>query len=50
MRMNLLPPEVRQRQRTRRQTAAVIAAGVVVLAGIGALYFLQQLRLVGWSP
>jgi Tfp pilus assembly protein PilN len=47
MRMNLLPPEVRQRQRTRRQTAAVIAAGVVVLAGIGALYFLQQLRLVG---
>ena len=47
MRMNLLPPEVRQRQRTRRQTAAVIAAGVVVLAGVGALYFLQQLRLVG---
>jgi Tfp pilus assembly protein PilN len=47
MRMNLLPPEVRQRQRTRRQTAAVIAAGVIVLAGVGALYFLQQLRLVG---
>jgi Tfp pilus assembly protein PilN len=47
MRMNLLPPEVRQRQKTRRQTAAVIAAGVVVLAGVGALYFLQQLRLVG---
>ena len=46
MRMNLLPPEVRQRQRTRRQTAAVIAAGVVVLAGVAALYFLQQLRLV----
>jgi Tfp pilus assembly protein PilN len=47
MRINLLPPEVRQRQRIRRQTAAVIAAGVVVLAGVAALYFLQQLRLVG---
>jgi Tfp pilus assembly protein PilN len=47
MRMNLLPPEVRQRQSVRRRTAAVVAAGVVVLAGVAALYFLQQLRLVG---
>jgi Tfp pilus assembly protein PilN len=47
MRINLLPPEVRQRQSIRRRTAAVIAAGVVVLAGVAALYFLQQLRLVG---
>lgn len=46
MRINLLPPEVRQRQRVRRQTAAVIAAGVVILAGVAALFFLQQLRLV----
>jgi Tfp pilus assembly protein PilN len=47
MRINLLPPEVRQRQTVRRKTAAVVAAGVVVLAGVAALYFLQQLRLVG---
>lgn len=47
MRINLLPPEIRQRQRTRRQTAAVVAAGVVILAGIAALYFLQMLRLTG---
>jgi Tfp pilus assembly protein PilN len=47
MRINLLPPEVRQRQSVRRRTAAVVAAGVVVLAGVAALYFLQQLRLVG---
>lgn len=47
MRINLLPPEVRQRQSIRRRTAAVIAAGVIVLAGVAALYFLQQLRLVG---
>jgi Tfp pilus assembly protein PilN len=47
MRINLLPPEIRQRQRTKRQTAAVVAAGVVILAGIAALFFLQMLRLTG---
>jgi len=47
MRINLLPPEIRQHQRTRRQTAAVVAAGVIILAGVAALYFLQMLRLTG---
>lgn len=47
MRINLLPQEVRQHQRVRRQTAAVVAAGVIILAGIAALYFLQMLRLTG---
>lgn len=45
MRINLLPPEIYERQRIRRRTAAVIAVGVIVLVGIGAFYFLQILRL-----
>lgn len=45
MRVNLLPGEIRERQRIRRRGGAVAAVGVVVLAALGAFYFLQQLRL-----
>jgi Tfp pilus assembly protein PilN len=45
MRVNLLPPEIRERQRLRRRVGAVTALGVILLAGMGALYFLQQLRV-----
>jgi Tfp pilus assembly protein PilN len=45
MRVNLLPPELRERQRLRRRVGAVTALGVILLAGIGALYFLQQLQV-----
>lgn len=44
MRINLLPPELYERQRTRRRTGAVIAVGVIVLAAVGGFYFLQVLR------
>ena len=44
MRINLLPPELYERQRTRRRTAAVIALGVIVLAALGGFYFLQVMR------
>jgi Tfp pilus assembly protein PilN len=45
MRINLLPPEIRERQRYRRRTAAVILIGVIVLAALGAFYVLQVMRL-----
>jgi Tfp pilus assembly protein PilN len=45
MRINLLPPEIYERQRIRRRTAAVVAVGLIVLAAVGAFYFLQVLRL-----
>ncbi|HET6771267.1 MAG TPA: PilN domain-containing protein [Actinomycetota bacterium] len=45
MRVNLLPGEVRERQRVRRRGGAVAAVGVVALAALGAFYFLQQMRL-----
>ena len=45
MRINLLPPEVLQRQRTRRQTIAAVVVGLIVLAAIGAFYFLQVAAL-----
>jgi len=45
VRINLLPPEIYERQRVRRRTAAVVAVGVIVLAAVGAFYFLQMLRL-----
>jgi Tfp pilus assembly protein PilN len=44
VRINLLPPELYERQRTRRRTAAVIAVGVILLAAVGGFYFLQVLR------
>lgn len=45
MRINLLPPEILERQRTRRRTIATIVVGVIVLVAIGAFYFLQVARL-----
>jgi Tfp pilus assembly protein PilN len=45
VRINLLPPEIYERQRVRRRTAAVVAVGLIVLAALGAFYFLQVLRL-----
>jgi Tfp pilus assembly protein PilN len=45
MRINLLPTEIKERQRIRRRGGLVAALGVVVLAGLGAFYFLQQVRL-----
>lgn len=43
--VNLLPPELRQRQAVRRLTSIVVAAGLGVIALIGAFYFLQMQRL-----
>jgi Tfp pilus assembly protein PilN len=45
VRVNLLPGEIRERQRVRRRGGAVAAVGVVALAALGAFYFLQQVRL-----
>jgi Tfp pilus assembly protein PilN len=44
VRINLLPPELYERQRTRRRTAAVVVLGVIVLAALGGFYFLQVMR------
>lgn len=45
MRVNLVPGEIKERQRIRRRGGAVAVVGVVVLAALGAFYFLQQVRL-----
>jgi Tfp pilus assembly protein PilN len=45
VRINLLPPEVFERQRARRRTVAVSALGFIVLAALGAFYVLQISRL-----
>lgn len=45
MRVNLLPGEIRERERVRRRGGAVAVVGVLVLAALGAFYFLQQMRL-----
>jgi Tfp pilus assembly protein PilN len=45
VRINLLPGEIKERQRVRRRGGAVAAVGVVVLASLGTFYFLQQVRL-----
>jgi Tfp pilus assembly protein PilN len=47
MRINLLPPEIGERQKLRRRTFMTIVAGVVVLALVGGFYFLQVARLSG---
>jgi Tfp pilus assembly protein PilN len=43
--VNLLPPQLRQRQAIRRLTTIVVAAGLGVLLLIGVFYFLQSQRL-----
>ena len=45
MRINLLPPENKERQRVRRQTVAVVMMGVLLLVALGAFFLLQQTRL-----
>ena len=47
MRINLLPPEVGERQKLRRRTLSTIAIGVALLAIVGGFYFLQVVRLAG---
>ncbi len=44
-RINLLPPERRERQRARRQTAVVAAVALLVILGLAFFYVLKQLDL-----
>jgi Tfp pilus assembly protein PilN len=44
MRINLLPPELYERQRVRRQTGLVVVVGVLMLAALGGFWFLQVIR------
>jgi Tfp pilus assembly protein PilN len=43
--VNLLPPELRQRQATRRLTSIIVAVGLAVLGIIGVFYFLQAQKV-----
>jgi Tfp pilus assembly protein PilN len=43
--VNLIPPELRQRQVIRRQTTAIALVGVGILVLIGVFYFFQSVRL-----
>ncbi len=43
--VNLLPPELRAREVTRRQTSLVVVAGVIVIALVGLFYFFQVMNL-----
>jgi Tfp pilus assembly protein PilN len=45
VRINLLPPEIRERQRARRRVVAVVAVGLVILLLLGGFYLLQLMRL-----
>lgn len=42
--VNLLPPELRAREATRRLTGTVIVVGTIVLALIGVFYFVQVMN------
>jgi Tfp pilus assembly protein PilN len=44
VKINLVPPEIHQRQRTRRRTGAVVVVGILALAAVGGFFFLQVLR------
>ena len=43
--VNLLPPELRQQLATRRNTTLVVGVGLILLAVIGFVYFLQTMNL-----
>lgn len=43
--VNLLPPEIRERQAVRRRTSLVAGAGVIVLALVGFFYLTQTMEL-----
>lgn len=43
--VNLLPPELRGRERTRRLAAAVVAGSMMVVALLGVVYVLQMTKL-----
>lgn len=43
--VNLLPPELRAREVTRRQTSLVVVVGVIVIALVGLFYFFQVMNL-----
>lgn len=45
MKINLLPPEIKERQAVRRRTVLVSGVGVAVVALLAALFVLQQIRL-----
>ena len=45
--VNLLPPEILQRQKVRQMTYAVMGAGAVVILLVVAFYVLQGTRLSG---
>ena len=47
MRINLLPPEVLERQATRRRTVMVFTGGIILLFVIAGFYFVQVFTLQG---
>ena len=47
MRINLLPPEVLERQRTRRRTFMVFLGGIVLLVVLAGFYLVQVFTLQG---
>jgi Tfp pilus assembly protein PilN len=47
MRINLLPPEVLERQRTRRRAVMVFTGGIIVLLVLAGFYMIQVFTLQG---
>lgn len=47
MRINLLPPELRERQRGRRRVIGISVAGAIVIVLLAAFFVVQQVRLSG---